>query len=405
MSSGITLTAGVRQNLLSLQNTADLMATTQQRLATGKKVNSALDNPSNFFTSQSLNDRASDLNALLDSIGQATQTLGAANNGITSITQLVQSAKSIAQQARQSTASIDNYGAVDVSGTIANAPSSTAPEVLGSLQGADLSPRDVSLSFTNQAETLGAVTGTSAGSFAGAGTTVDTGNDGNIVLTINKGDGTARDVSIAVATTDTIATTIGKINAAVDAGGSDANEAGTIHASNAAGHIALTALGSNVDFSIKTGAGGSTANTLTATGLATTSGSGTSTSLLDNIIAAGGSAGATFALTTNCRHDAHLHLRSDGRGKHRPDDRRVQYLAERQRRRHDCHDFGHDLLAARRQGRRQYLEARRQLGRGEDRARPRHGFDGGCHQRHKPRRPRHRSHFADAHLQQRRDAG
>ena len=299
MSSGITLTAGVRQNLLSLQNTADLMATTQQRLATGKKVNSALDNPSNFFTSQSLNDRASDLNALLDSIGQATQTLGAANNGITSITQLVQSAKSIAQQARQSTASIDNYGAVDVSGTIANAPSSTAPEVLGSLQGADLSPRDVSLSFTNQAETLGAVTGTSSGSFAGAGSTVDTGNDGNIVLTINKGDGTARDVSIAVATTDTIATTIGKINAVVDAGGSDANEAGTIHASNASGHIALTALGSNVDFSIKTGAGGSTANTLTATGLATTSGSGTSTSLLDNIIAAGGSAGATFALTTN----------------------------------------------------------------------------------------------------------
>ena len=73
--SNIVLSAGVRQNLLSLQTTAQLMSTTQNRLATGKKVNSALDNPSNFFTSQSLSNRASDLNALLDSIGQAQQTL------------------------------------------------------------------------------------------------------------------------------------------------------------------------------------------------------------------------------------------------------------------------------------------------------------------------------------------
>ena len=79
MASGITLTAGVRQNLLSLQDTASLMATTQNRLATGKKVNSALDNPGNFFLSQSLGSRATDLNSLLDSIGQATQALKAAS--------------------------------------------------------------------------------------------------------------------------------------------------------------------------------------------------------------------------------------------------------------------------------------------------------------------------------------
>ena len=107
MSSGITLTAGVRQNLLSLQNTADLMAQTQNRLATGKKVNTALDNPISFFTSQSLSDRASDLNSLLDSISNATQTLQAANNGLTSLTKLVQSAQAIAQQAQQSTATIE----------------------------------------------------------------------------------------------------------------------------------------------------------------------------------------------------------------------------------------------------------------------------------------------------------
>jgi flagellin len=98
----ITLTAGVRQNLLSLQNTADLMATTQNRLATGKKINTALDNPISFFTSQSLSNRASDLSSLLDSISNATQTLQAANNGLTSLTKLVQSAQAIAQQAQQS---------------------------------------------------------------------------------------------------------------------------------------------------------------------------------------------------------------------------------------------------------------------------------------------------------------
>ena len=80
--SDVVLSAGVRQNLLSLQSTAHLMSLTQNRLATGKKVNSALDNPANFFTSQALNNRAGDLNALLDSIGQAQKTLEAADQGI-----------------------------------------------------------------------------------------------------------------------------------------------------------------------------------------------------------------------------------------------------------------------------------------------------------------------------------
>ena len=117
MASNITLSSSVRQNLLSLQNTAALSALTQNRLATGKKVNSALDNPGNFFTSQSLNNRASDLNSLLDSIGQATQTLKAADQGITSVTKLVESAKSIAKQARQAPQPTSaTYNAVVVSG-------------------------------------------------------------------------------------------------------------------------------------------------------------------------------------------------------------------------------------------------------------------------------------------------
>jgi flagellin-like hook-associated protein FlgL len=100
----IILSSAVRSNLTSLQQTADLIAQTQTRLSTGKKVNSALDNPLNFFTSQSLSSRANDLNSLLDSVSNAVQTLNAASNGITSLTKLVQSAQAIAQQAQQSAA-------------------------------------------------------------------------------------------------------------------------------------------------------------------------------------------------------------------------------------------------------------------------------------------------------------
>ena len=99
--SNITLSASVRQNLLSLQNTADLLATTQGRLATGKKVNTALDNPTNFFTAAGLDSRASDISNLLDSIGNGVQVLQAANTGITSLSKLVDTAKSIANQVLQ----------------------------------------------------------------------------------------------------------------------------------------------------------------------------------------------------------------------------------------------------------------------------------------------------------------
>jgi hypothetical protein len=107
--SDITLSAGVRQNLLALQNTATLQALTQNRLATGKKVNTPLDNPISYFMSQALTNRANALGTLLDAIGQAIQTLNAASSGITSLTALVQSAKSIATQALQSTLGTVNY--------------------------------------------------------------------------------------------------------------------------------------------------------------------------------------------------------------------------------------------------------------------------------------------------------
>ncbi|GEL44563.1 hypothetical protein MEX01_51540 [Methylorubrum extorquens] len=99
MSSNITLSAATRQNLLSLQDTASLLSTTQNRLSTGKKVNSALDSPVNFFTAQSLNSRSTGLSGLLDGISNGVQTIQAAATGITNLQKLTDQLKSTAQQA------------------------------------------------------------------------------------------------------------------------------------------------------------------------------------------------------------------------------------------------------------------------------------------------------------------
>ncbi|MBI2716839.1 MAG: flagellin [Rhizobiales bacterium] len=99
--SDIVLSSAVRSNLLQLQSTSDLISSTQTKLATGKRVNSALDNPNNFFTAQGLDNRANDLNNLLDGMATGINTIQAANNGITAITKLVQSAQSLVSQAQQ----------------------------------------------------------------------------------------------------------------------------------------------------------------------------------------------------------------------------------------------------------------------------------------------------------------
>lgn len=96
----ISLTAGMRANLVSLQGTVDLLNRTQERLSTGKKVNSALDDPTAYFASKALLNRAADLSVLKDAMGQAIQTVKAANAGIEGITALIQAAKGLAQSAR-----------------------------------------------------------------------------------------------------------------------------------------------------------------------------------------------------------------------------------------------------------------------------------------------------------------
>lgn len=246
MASNITLSASVRQNLLSLQSTADLMSTTQNRLATGKKVNSALDNPGNFFTAQSLNNRASDLNSLLDSIGQAQQTLKAADQGISSLTKLVESAKSIAKQARQAPQpGAAGYSAIAVSSN----------------------PVD---------ETLGNVTG------SGLGATLGAGNGGNLVIRAN-----GADYTVALVDGDDITSVVNKINAVVGSGGANLVQA----TDDGSGQLELTATTADVDFSVN-----ASSTDATTAELGLTEGTNyNSTSLLDNI----GSAGTTLTIAVN----------------------------------------------------------------------------------------------------------
>ncbi len=97
--SDVVLSGAIRSNLLSLQNTASLLATTNERLATGLKVNSAIDDPTAFFTARNLNTRAADLTNLLDSMDQAVQTLRTADEGIEALTKLIETAKATANQA------------------------------------------------------------------------------------------------------------------------------------------------------------------------------------------------------------------------------------------------------------------------------------------------------------------
>ncbi len=204
--SNITLSAGIRANLLSLQNTANLMQTTQNDLATGKKVNSALDNPLSFFTSQSLNNTADALSGLLDSMSNGIQTIQAANNGITSINSLVQQLQSVASQAAADTTQNAVTPGVGVAGgnTSTQANNTLTFNVGGGV--------NVSVSTFNHVNaTVSTVTGTSAA--VGTDATGST-------LTVNDGTGLGVQ-TVTFATTDTTtAKKIAAINTQLSAAGS-----------------------------------------------------------------------------------------------------------------------------------------------------------------------------------------
>jgi flagellin len=196
--TGIVLSASVRQNLLSLQSTASLLATTQNDLATGNKVNSALDNPTNYFTAQALNNRASDISNLLDGIGNGVQVLQAANTGITSLQSLVDSAKSIANQVLQAPAGYSvkasatslaptGTGALGVAGTAADLTNGGTNSLNGKtfvFTPAAGAATTITVSSTVAAGNVNSIDAfNTALSAAGLGLTASLASDGSITLT------------------------------------------------------------------------------------------------------------------------------------------------------------------------------------------------------------------------------
>ncbi len=182
----ITLSSAVRSNLLSLQGTAKLLGKTQERLATGLKVNSALDDPNAFFTASSLNSRGSDLNRLLDSVGLSVQTIKAADEGIKSITTLVESAQATARQALQ-----------------APAGSATPTTITGT----------TTITADVAAVATGTVTGLAGGDFLAASGFAD---GETITLTTESGGTTT--YTIGTAATTTITTLVAALDANTGAG-------------------------------------------------------------------------------------------------------------------------------------------------------------------------------------------
>jgi flagellin len=176
--SDITLSSGIRQNLLSLQQTSANLTTTQEQLATGKKVNSAADNPSSYFTSQNLTNSANSLSALLDQIGQGQQTINAATDGLTGISSLLQQALATVQQAQQASPTTAAAVTGSVALTTVNAGGNLVLNV-------GASSYTVSITASESVSAIEAqINGTTGLGSAGALTASDDGS-GHLVLTAN----------------------------------------------------------------------------------------------------------------------------------------------------------------------------------------------------------------------------
>ncbi|MFF8799407.1 MULTISPECIES: flagellin hook IN motif-containing protein [unclassified Methylobacterium] len=337
MSSSITLSAATRQNLLSLQDTASLLATTQSRLSTGKKVNSALDNPINFFTASNLSARSTELSSLLDGISNGVQTIQAANTGLSKLQNLTSQLKSTAQQALAATSAFTSKAA-SVSTGLAGATAanllSTGPtaavsdKAVGTLTNGQPSaavPATVAGSvdykptaapatmrgtpFTATTPTLAQATGAStfsapanavAGTATGGAFTTLT-SAATIEVTYATSPTSTTTTSISLAIGDTVDAAVTKLNDGLNSLG--------ITARNDGGKLSLTGKTDGSAFSVKT-----TAQEATETGFTT----GTGTPSSGNIPAAvqtltigteaieikGGSAGASAADVTKAALDA-----------------------------------------------------------------------------------------------------
>src|ERR1700744_55980 len=200
--SGIVLSASVCQNLLSLQSTAVLLATTQNDLATGNKVNSALDNPTEYFTAQNLNNRASDISNLLDGINNGVQVLQAANTGITSLQGYIATAQSIANQVLQAPTGYSTKSSV----TSAALTGATSENLLGTDSAATINEGN----FTNiNVSGLGNATAGKISAAAFSGPLDLSGTGASISFSVSVDGATAQTVSLTATEVTTFNTNTG----------------------------------------------------------------------------------------------------------------------------------------------------------------------------------------------------
>jgi flagellin len=129
----ISLTAGMRSNLISLQGTVDLLNRTQERLSSGKKVNSALDDATSYFTALAHMTDASDLSSLKNGMAEAVQTVKQADAGVSAITSLIASAKALAAQAKATSDAGSSAGKSETLEITSNLQAGDAITVGGSL--------------------------------------------------------------------------------------------------------------------------------------------------------------------------------------------------------------------------------------------------------------------------------
>ncbi len=238
--SGIALSASVRQNLLALQSTASLLAKTQNNLATGNKVNTALDNPTEFFTAQSLNNRAGDLANLLDGIGNGVQILQAANTGLTSLSDLVANAKSIANQVLQSPTGYtpkSNVSSATLTGaTASNFLNAVAGPITGTVENNN---NTSSASAITGATLLSGTGGTSTNDLATGITTADTLVVNGVTFTFSS-TGTTSGTTISI--TDNVTDLLSTINAAAGVTATLTNGAITVNGGSQGLTLSGTAL-------------------------------------------------------------------------------------------------------------------------------------------------------------------
>jgi len=261
----ISLSKAVRSNLLSLKGTADMMASTQNRLATGNKVNSALDNPSSWFTAKGLTNRASDLGALMDSMANGVKTLEAADNGLSAMTKTLESMQSTLRQARQDKSFQTASYTMDTNAAAGDQISFSGGAVGDTAVDIDLA----SATSTKAGGAFSAIDFTNAGA-----------NDGSITFNVAANGGTATTVTIDyaqanAAAADASAVTAEELAAMINADLTAANVTNVSATVNDSGQIDFTSTSADESVADVTISGFAAANGATGSGI--TDGSGTDT--------------------------------------------------------------------------------------------------------------------------------